>query len=279
VGAAAYHAHSAAAALLPLLIPTALLAAYFGAVAWQKRRTAAWGAWRTAGFAAGIGLLFAALLPPVADWAHHDLRGHMVQHLLLGMFAPLGLVLGAPGTLALRTLPAGGARRIVALLAARPVRGLIHPVTALVLDIGGMYLLYLTPLYALSLADPAVHLLVHVHFVLSGYLFAWAIAGPDPAPARPGPWARLAVLFLATAAHATLGKLMYAYGWPRGTPHDLEEIRAAAQLMYYGGDLAELLLAVAFFATRFHARRLSAAGAAAASGAVRHGRGEGERGA
>lgn len=41
---------------------------------------------------------------------------------------------------------------------------------------------------------------------------------------------------------------MYGYPWPRHTPHSTEEICAAARLMYYGGDLAEVLLAVALFA-------------------------------
>jgi putative membrane protein len=64
-------------------------------------------------------------------------------------------------------------------------------------------------------------------------------------------WTMLAVLFIATATHATLGKVMCAYGYPRGTPHDHGEIQATAQLMYYGCDLAELLLSVAFFAAWF----------------------------
>lgn len=194
--------------------------------------------------------------PPVSDWAHHDLRGHMVQHLLLGMFAPLGLALGAPGTLLLRNVPVRVARGIVAFLGKLPVRFLIHPITAALLDIGGMYVLYLTPLYALSLSDPLVHVLLHVHFVISGYLFTWVIAGPDPAPHRPGMLMRLAVLFLATAAHANLGKIMYGFGYPRGTIADLGEIQAAAQWMYYGGDLAELLLTIAFFAMWFRSRHL-----------------------
>src|SRR5690606_13498034 len=114
-------------------------------------------------------------------------------------------------------VPARTARRAVAFLATRPVRFLIHPATAAVLDMGGMYLLYLTPLYALSLHDPLVHVLVHVHFVVSGYLFTWSIAGTDPAPRRPGMPLRLAVLVIASGAHATLAKLMYAHGFPRGT--------------------------------------------------------------
>ncbi|MDR7342775.1 putative membrane protein [Pantoea alhagi] len=195
-----------------------------------------------------------AMLPPLADWAHRDLRGHMLQHLFLGMFAPLGLVFGFPGTLLLRTVSAHTARCLMRFLRARPVRFLIHPITAALLDIGGMYLLYLTPLFALSMTHPALFVFLHLHFVISGYLFTWSIAGPDPAPHRPGRTLRLAVVFLATAAHAILGKLMYGYGYPHGTAASLAEIRAAAQWMYYGGDLAELLLITAFFAAWFRHR-------------------------
>ena len=65
------------------------------------------------------------------------------------------------------------------------------------------------------------------------------------------------VLFAAIAAHAVLGKLMYAYGFPRDAGLELAEIEAAAQLMYYGGDLAELILALVFFAGWYRRRRLS----------------------
>lgn len=255
-----HHGHAVApggtAVLFVLLVVVPLLAlvAYL-ALAARERRAGRWSVWRTLAFTSGVLLVLAAMSGPVASWAHQDLRGHMLQHLLLGMFAPLGLVLGAPGTLLLRALPTAAARRVVAFCGTAAVRTLVHPVTALLLDIGGMYVLYLTPLYALSMADPTVHVLLHVHFLLSGYLFTWAIAGPDPAPHRPGTAMRLAVLFVGTAAHANLGKLMYGYGFPRGTGAGPEELEAAAQWMYYGGDLAELLLTVAFFAAWFARRR------------------------
>lgn len=241
-----HDAYGLAAALLPFC----LLGLYLAVAS----REPAWSRGRMCSFAAGTALVAVALSPPLAHWAHQDLRGHMVQHLLLGMFAPLGLVLGAPGTLLLRHLPVSAARRIVALLARKPIRALIHPVTAAVLDIGGMYLLYLTPLFSVMGAHPALHLLVHLHFVLSGYLFTWAIAGPDPAPHRPGFPTRLVVFFLAMAAHATLGKLMYGYAYPR-TSAPLAEVQQAAQWMYYGGDVAELLLAAALFALWFRQPR------------------------
>ena len=239
-----------------LLAVAGLLAAYLAAAHAQGRAGRTWSRWRTAAFASGLGLVAASVAPPLMSLAHHDLRYHMAQHLLAGMLAPLGLALAAPMTLALRTLPVPAARRVTGVLRSRPLRGLAHPATALVLNVGGMYALYATPLYAATLASPTLHHLVHLHFLAAGYLFTWAVlAGPDPAPHAPGFSTRLAVLFAAIAAHAVLGKLMYARLWPRGTPHGPEEIRAAAQVMYYGGDLAEVLLAVALFAGWYRRRR------------------------
>src|SRR5690606_34815391 len=104
---------------------------------------------------------------------------HMVQHLLIGMFAPLALVLAAPLTLTLRSVPRRASQWLVRVLHSEFVVWLSHPISALFLNIGGMYVLYLTPLYETSLHSTAVHYWVHIHFLLAGYLFAWAIAGPD----------------------------------------------------------------------------------------------------
>ncbi|WP_435168355.1 cytochrome c oxidase assembly protein [Falsirhodobacter sp. 1013] len=233
--------------LLFTVLPLMAAALYFGATL-ADRKNGNWPWYRSVFFCLGVALVSGAMSPPMQHWAHHDLRGHMAQHLMLGMFAPLGLVLAAPGTLLLRRLPVAGARRVVAFLGTRPVRVLVHPVTAAVLDVGGMYGLYLTPLYTAAMESPALHFLLHVHFVVAGCLFTWAVVGPDPAPHRPG-WAmRLGCLFAAMAAHAVLGKIMFLRGYPSGTGADLAEIEAAAQWMYYGGDVAEVLLACAFFA-------------------------------
>lgn len=243
--------------LSTLLLTGSLLALLLYAAAllhlWRRRVRISVG--RAVSFALGILLLLLAASPTMATWAAADLRGHMTQHLLLGMIAPVGLVLGAPGTLLLRVASPPLRRALVALLGARPLRVLLHPSTAALLDVGGMYLLYLTPLYLWSMATPLGHVAVHLHFLAAGCLFSWAIAGPDPAPHRPGPTTRLLALFGAMAAHAVLGKLMYAYGFPRGTGADLAELEAAARLMYYGGDLAELLLAAALFLGPGPARR------------------------
>ncbi|XVV17336.1 cytochrome c oxidase assembly protein [Actinoplanes sp. CA-131856] len=229
------HTHQADGGLILL----AVVAAAVGYEALATRGPRPWPWWRTAFFLAGCAALAAGFSP----WPP-DFRAHMLQHLLIGMLAPLGLVLGAPVTLLLRTLPRPAARAVARLMRHRLVHAVAHPVVALTLNLGGLAVLFLTPLYAATTRSPALHMLVHVHFLLAGYLFAWVIAGPDPAPKRPSVPARLVILGVAVAFHAVLSQLMYA-GALVDLPVPAAERRGGADLMYYGGDIAELMLAAA----------------------------------
>jgi putative membrane protein len=195
-----------------------------------------WPRWRTAAWLSGCAVAAVALSPVLAG---HDPVSHMARHLLLGMVAPLGLVLAAPVTLLLRAGDRTTRRLVGRVLRSRPVHVLGHPVTAAVLSVGGLYAVLLTPLH--TAGHPVLATALHVHYLAAGYLFAWSIAGPDPAPRRPGTATRVTVLVAAAAAHAVLAKVLYANAAGQAD-------RAAAQLMYYGGDLAELALAVALFA-------------------------------
>ncbi|MFC6086076.1 cytochrome c oxidase assembly protein [Sphaerisporangium aureirubrum] len=228
------------AGLLPLGVLAAVAVAYLVLAA----RATGWDPWRTASFACGVVLAAAAVSGPVPLLAMTDFRGHMLQHLLIGMLAPLGLVLGAPVTLLLRSLPPVAGKRLGRTLRSRPFHLLANPWTALTLSTGAMAALYCTPLYRLTSTTPSLHHTLHAHFLLSGYLFTWSIAGPDPAPNRPPVPHRLLTLGVAIAAHATLSQLMYA-GLLVDIPAPADQLRGAAELMYYGGDIAELLLAFA----------------------------------
>lgn len=232
--------------VLPLVIVCIIYLLYLAAALKQEKRSRSYK--RIIFFTIGCALLVISFSPPVADYAHHHFTGHTIQHLLLAMLAPLGLVLGAPVTLALRTLPVPAAGAISKLLRSPFFHFISHPVTALLLNIGGMFCLYLTPLYNLMHEDNLVHALVHFHFFAAGYLFIWSIAGPDPAPRRPKMLLRTTVLFLSMAAHAYLSKFMYAYSYPKTSLHSEAAIKEGAKWMYYGGDVAELLLVIALFA-------------------------------
>jgi putative membrane protein len=112
---------------------------------------------------------------------------------------------------------------------------------------GGMYLLYLTPLYVESLSNPFLHYIIHFHFLAAGFLFTWSMIGQEPVAKRPTFHVRVLLLFISIAAHAFLSKFMYAYLYPLNSPHNNDQVREAAKLMYYWGDLSELLLATILF--------------------------------
>jgi len=249
IGMAAHsHGHGSDLEGLPVFASAAALAAVYLVLAIRAYRDPrGWSAWRIASFLGGIALAVAALAP-TSPFPPDDFRSHMLQHLVIGMYAPLALVMGAPITLVLRSVPASTGRRIGRALHSRPAALLSHPVTGLVLTIGGMAVLYFTPLYGATATSPLLHDAVHLHFLLAGYLFAFSIAGPDPAPHRPSVPFRLVVLGVAIAAHASLAQLIYA-GALVQIPAPPVELRGAADLMYYGGDIAELLLAVGLVST------------------------------
>ena len=239
----AQHAHGGLPWLV-VVLAVGVVALYMAAA----RRSTHPSRWRVASFICGVALAASAFLPRLASSAHVDLRAHMLQHLLLGMLAPIFIVLAEPLTLLLRSMPKRAARTLVRIMRSAPLRLVSHPVSALVLNVGAMYVLYLTPLYAAASGHAYAHAFLHLHFFAAGCLFTWSIVGLDPIARRASARLRLTVLFVAIATHSTLAKIMYAYEWPRGGGHSLAEIHAAAKLMYYGGDFAELLLAIAFFA-------------------------------
>ncbi|HEY8478457.1 MAG TPA: cytochrome c oxidase assembly protein [Spirillospora sp.] len=222
---------------------TAVLAAvavYLVAVRRLRRRGDAWPRRREVSFTAAGAALVTAVAVPLPGEAF---TVHMTRHLLAGMAAPLLLVLARPLTLALRALRPGPTRRALLAAAHRPVpRRLVFPPVAAVLDMGGLWLLYRTPLLAAAHDRPVLHAAVHAHVVLAGVLFAAAICQLDPVRRRWGLPLRATTLLLGGTAHAVLAKTLYATG-PPGTAFTADDLQVAARMMYYGGDLAELALA------------------------------------
>jgi putative membrane protein len=227
---------------LAFAVPLLAAVGYVAAVDRVRRRGGTWPWWCTALWCAGLLTAATAILGP-ATLRRHDFTVHMVGHLLLGMAAPLLLMSGKPLTLALRALPVRRARQLARLLHAAPVRVLTHPLTAAVLDAGGLWLLYTTGLYQQMLSHPWLSLAVHAHIAVAGYLFTAAIVGVDPAPHRPPPRVRAAVVVAFLAAHDILAKYLYVHP-PAGV--GAEQAKAGGQLMYYGGDLLDLILITVF---------------------------------
>ncbi len=74
-----------------------------------------WSRWRTASWTAGSLLIAAGISPIIGGTA----EGHMAEHLLVGMYGPVLLVLTAPVTLALGAAPPRWRRRFAGLLQRR----------------------------------------------------------------------------------------------------------------------------------------------------------------
>ncbi|MBW5422459.1 cytochrome c oxidase assembly protein [Streptomyces sp. BG9H] len=230
---------------------------YVLAAARLRRRQDAWPRWREVSFTAGCaGVAWAAVGPLPGG----PFTAHMVQHLIVGMAAPLLLVLARPLTLALRALAPGAARRgLLALVHSRAAGLLVFPPLAALLDAGGLWLLYRTGLFAAMRHEPWLHAAVHTHVLIAGLLFTFAVCPLDPVRRRWSLLLRGTTLLAVGTAHAVLAKTLYAAP-PPGTAVTNADLHAGAQLMYYGGDLVELVLtvtvAVQWYATtgRAHAR-------------------------
>ncbi|HSU36640.1 MAG TPA: cytochrome c oxidase assembly protein [Propionibacteriaceae bacterium] len=211
---------------------------------WLRRRCVLW----VAGSLAAV----AAISGPLARAADTSYVAHMAAHVLLGMLAPLLLVLAAPITLLLRSLPVSTARRVSRVLTSVPIRILTEPGVAAVLSVGGLWLLYTTGLYSAMHRHGGVHLLVHAHLFIAGYLFTAAVISVDPMPHRRSFRHRSAVLVLALAAHDILAKYLYAHP-PDGVPVPAAE--TGAMVMYYGGDAVDVAILVLLGAHWYRATR------------------------
>jgi putative membrane protein len=117
-----------------------------------------------------------------------------------------------------------------------------------------MAILYFTPLYQMTMTHPALHYVLHLHFLAAGCLYTWVIAGPDFAPQRLSVPARLVVLGVAVIVHSILAQMLYA-GMFVAIAAPAAQLQRSAELMYYGSDITEMLLAFALVTTWQPGRR------------------------
>ncbi|HWS49420.1 MAG TPA: cytochrome c oxidase assembly protein [Microbacterium sp.] len=253
------HAHPSGGAdgiLWIVAVPFAVaIISYLAGMVIQGRRGRPWSPLRGWCWMLGCGVALIGMLGPLVSPSFDGFVGHMTAHLLVGMLAPLLLVLAAPMTLALRTLDRDPARRLSRLLRSAPARLVTAPAVAAALNIGSMWALYFTPLWELA-EVPFFHLVLMLHFLIVGYLFTVSIVGVDPNPHRASFTVRAIVLMLALAAHSVLAKLIYAEPPPGVSRGDGE---VGAQVMFYGGDLIDVALMVVLCAEwyRVSGRRLT----------------------
>ena len=204
---------------LPHLDPWSVLAVlsvvgllvYLVAVVRLRRTGVSWPWWRTLAWIGGTGSLFAVTGTWLNGYSMVLFSVHMTQHMVLSLITPLLLLLAAPVTLALRTLPRGhsaaGAPRALLLnaLHSRFARFISHPLFTIPLFIASLYGVYFTPLFDALMANPAGHQLMLAHFVVTGLLFFGPIVAQDPWPRTLSHPGRMLELFLPVPFHAFFG--------------------------------------------------------------------------
>ena len=185
------------------------VALYIKGVMVLTKRGDKWPVGRTISFAIGISTVDFATSGGLGLYAHFSFSWHMIAHMTLGMIAPIAIVLSAPITLALRTLPQGrnseerGVRgTLLSALHSRYSSIIVNPVGALVIFDGSLFLLYFTSLFGTLMNTHAGHLFMNIHFLLAGFLFFHVIIGIDPNPKRPPFLVRIVTLLAAMSIHA-----------------------------------------------------------------------------
>jgi putative copper resistance protein D len=221
-----------------------------------ERRGRAWPAGRSVAFAGAMVAFAVATMSGLAAYDTVQFSAHMVQHLLLGMVVPLLLVAARPLTLAVQAGSRPTQVTLLRVLHHPVVRFLTQPVVALAAFAATLWVLYFTPLYDLSTSNDAVHLLVHVHFVVVGVLFYGAVLATDPRPTEAPPATRVGLAFLALPAHALLGVALLAgtaiigadahvVGRQAWQGDALADQRLAAGLLLSVGELLGLVVVLA----------------------------------
>src|SRR6266516_6364949 len=245
----------------PLVAVPLLAAAALYVHSWRRLRARGrrWPTQRLACFLCGLGAIALALQSPLEGYDTVLFSVHVTQHLLLAMAAAPLLVLGAPITMLLMTVGTPTRKRVVRIVHSRPIQVIGHPLIAWVLFTLTLYGLYFSPLFAVTLRNPFVHDLIHLHFILVGLLFWWPVVGIDPTRWRLHHLARVLYVFLMVPFHAFLGVAImnsghllapslatFVRGWG---PTPLADQQAGGAIMWGAGDIISLVAVIAILAS------------------------------
>jgi len=194
--------------ILPALAVAAFATLYILGVRRLRRRGDKWSWGRTASYlVGGLGSITVATQGPLAYLDAVLLSTHMIQHMILTMVAPVFIALGAPLTLALRTLPGRPRQLILSIVHSRYMKVITFPLFAGLVFVLNPWVLYFTDLYELTLTNSVIHNINHVHFLVVGVIWVYALVGIDPMP-RMGYPLRLISVFITLPFHAFLGVTM-----------------------------------------------------------------------
>lgn len=230
--------------IFDFLAPLALVAvavAYVRRASTLSTRGRSVPVWRQLCFGAGLFVLLAADMPPLANVAEEIVVAHMAQHLLIGDAAALLVSLGLTGPLLQPLLSTRGLRWL---------RHLGNPLVAFPIWCLNLYLWHLGALYQGVLDSSALHFAQHLAFLTFGVAMWMPVVGPLPTPAWFGMAGKLIYVIAVRFAGAVLGNVLiwsgsvlypdYGPGQEKWGISPLADQGAAGSLMMIEGGLVTL---------------------------------------
>ncbi|WP_410645743.1 cytochrome c oxidase assembly protein [Amycolatopsis sp. lyj-346] len=214
-----------------------------------------WPPGRTTAFLAGLATIVVVTCSPLAVYDTTFFWVRAVQTVTLLMITPLLLALGAPIRLVLDRCPR--ATRLRRHGRGPLVRALTFPPVVTVVLIAPVLVLYLTPLYDLTLRSPLVDGLVRLALVLAGFTYFWTRLGLDPTPREDPHLVSVWIAFAEVVFDGALGLVLwlgpllapahYAAAHPGWGPDPRTDQIIGAGVLWIGGDVAGLPFVVALF--------------------------------
>lgn len=193
------------------IICVAAVVAYLVGVRRLAKRGDKWPMLRTVSWVSGMVVLFYTTSGALNAYQEYLFSVHMIGHMILAMGIPVLLVPGAPVTLLMRAVEkrtdnSRGIREwVLWAVHTKYATFIANPIVAAVLFASSLVTFYYTPLFSWATQEHIGHQWMVVHFLITGYLFAQALIGIDPGPARLPYAARLLLLIATMAFHAFFG--------------------------------------------------------------------------
>ncbi|MGW7536823.1 cytochrome c oxidase assembly protein [Amycolatopsis sp. NPDC054798] len=238
-------------------VPAVLVALALGVGYVAAARRQEWAAARTTAFLAGLATLLLATCSFLGAYDTTLFWVRATQNTVLLMVTPLLLALGAPVTLLMRTAPPRLAAWLRTHGRGRFAQFITFPLCVTVVLIAPFLLIYLTPLYELSLDSAVVGGLVRVALVLAGFLYFYSRVQLDPTPRNGSHLVSVWISFTEVVFDGALGLVLWlgpllapahydAVHRDWGPDRRTDQIIGAG-VLWIGGDVAGLPFVGALF--------------------------------
>ena len=184
---------------------------YLWGVERLRRRGDAWPIHRPIMWCGAMAILVYTTSGGVAVYGEFLFSAHMIEHMLLTMLIPVGIVLGAPVTLVARAIEVrhDGSRGMrewfLGIIHSKWIGFVGHPLVSTVVFALSLMVFYYSPLLSWASTTHLGHEWMILHFLLAGYLFVQALIGVDPSPHRTSYPVRMILLMGTMGFHAFFG--------------------------------------------------------------------------